>query len=381
MDKNFDYKSNDDDFYRDLMEIENRKFLQRKHSFSDDLFDYSIDRDNNYQSEPNIIFPINNFKQPYMDENSENPFIQPVKLNSNNILELSSILNISHFEEIKTKEASNNKTVENITINNIINNELEIHEIKRNIRDDNAKIKIKLAVSKLYVEEYNENVKDENLKIKNFDFNGFKNISISNNLLLGETKWKDIILNNYNGNKDIIKNIIKNIYDNKEKEAIKLLEMTFQEYLEIFKKNSLEQFLENERESQTKKYKQKKYKEAIDKVISKNESGNLNLLKKYVTFGVKNKNTKKKIDLDNIEENIIKDFRERNYKIRKEKGFVSFIEQKYKEINLVLTSEEEKDIDKYIKNLRDLVENFDTWFEDKKSRKSRKKMFRTICDS
>ena len=68
-----------------------------------------------------------------------------------------------------------------------------------------------MVVSKSYVELFNKNVKDENLKIKNFDFNKFKKILISNDSLLGETKWKYIILNNYNGNKIIINNLIKNI--------------------------------------------------------------------------------------------------------------------------------------------------------------------------
>ena len=122
-------------------------------------------------------------------------------------------------------------------------------------------------LNKSYVEEYNENVKDENLKINNFDFDKFKNISIKKNLSLGKTNLEGIILNNYNGNKDIIKNIIKNIYDKKEKDAIRLLGMTFNEYLEIFIENNLKQFLEKEKENQIKNYKQKKYKGVIDKLI------------------------------------------------------------------------------------------------------------------
>ena len=154
--------------------------------------------------------------------------------------------------------------------------------------------------------------------------------------------------------------------------------MTFQEYLEIFKKNNLELFLENERKSQIKKYEQKKYKEVIDKEISRDNIENLKNIKNYVIFGVKNKNIKKALEFDNIEENTIKNFKERNYKISKEKKFISFINLKYGEINFELTSNEKNDIDDYIKHLRDLVENFNTWFKDKSSRKSRKKMFRVI---
>lgn len=92
-------------------------------------------------------------------------------------------------------------------------------------------------------------------------------INLKNKLSLGKTNWEEIILNNYNGNKDIIKNIIKNIYDKKEKDAIRLLGMTFNEYLEIFIENNLKQFLEKEKENQIKNYKQKKYKGVIDKLI------------------------------------------------------------------------------------------------------------------
>ena len=58
------------------------------------------------------------------------------------------------------------------------------------------------------------------------------------------------------GNSDII----KNIYENNEKDIIELLEMTFGQYFDIFINNNWEQFIERERESQMKKYKQKNIK-------------------------------------------------------------------------------------------------------------------------
>ena len=355
-------------------EINNKTFLQKKRSSSFGFLNESFEEDSYQYPNNNLFINVNNIKSLVPEENGENPFNQIIKSNNNNKPELNKFLS----EEIKTKEASNNKSIEKNSLNNIINDEQIIHEIKRNNRDDNDRVKIKLVVSKSYVELFNKNVKDENLKIKNFDFNKFKKILISNDSLLGETKWKYIILNNYNGNKIIINNLIKNIFDKNEKESIKLLEMTFQEYLEIFKKNNLELFLENERKSQIKKYEQKKYKEVIDKEISRDNIENLKNIKNYVIFGVKNKNIKKALEFDNIEENTIKNFKERNYKISKEKKFISFINLKYGEINFELTSNEKNDIDDYIKHLRDLVENFNTWFKDKSSRKSRKKMFRVI---
>ena len=355
-------------------EINNKTFLQKKRSSSFGFLNESFEEDSYQYPNNNLFINVNNIKSLVPEENGENPFNQIIKSNNNNKPELNKFLS----EEIKTKEASNNKSIEKNSLNNIINVEQIIPEIKRNNRDDNDRVKIKLVVSKSYVELFNKNVKDENLKIKNFDFNKFKKILISNDSLLGETKWKYIILNNYNGNKIIINNIIKNIFDKNEKESIKLLEMTFQEYLEIFKKNNLELFLENERKSQIKKYEQKKYKEVIDKEISRDNIENLKNIKNYVIFGVKNKNIKKALEFDNIEENTIKNFKERNYKISKEKKFISFINLKYGEINFELTSNEKNDIDDYIKHLRDLVENFNKWFKDKSSRKSRKKMFRVI---
>ena len=355
-------------------EINNKTFLQKKRSSSFGFLNESFEEDSYQYPNNNLFINVNNIKSQVPEENGENPFNQIIKSNNNNKPELNKFLS----EEIKTKEASNNKSIEKNSLNNIINVEQIIPEIKRNNRDDNDRVKIKLVVSKSYVELFNKNVKDENLKIKNFDFNKFKKILISNDSLLGETKWKYIILNNYNGNKIIINNLIKNIFDKNEKESIKLLEMTFQEYLEIFKKNNLELFLENERKSQIKKYEQKKYKEVIDKEISRDNIENLKNIKNYVIFGVKNKNIKKALEFDNIEENTIKNFKERNYKISKEKKFISFINLKYGEINFELTSNEKNDIDDYIKHLRDLVENFNTWFKDKSSRKSRKKMFRVI---
>ena len=355
-------------------EINNKTFLQKKRSSSFGFLNESFEEDSYQYPNNNLFINVNNIKSLVPEENGENPFNQIIKSNNNNKPELNKFLS----EEIKTKEASNNKSIEKNSLNNIINDEQIIPEIKRNNRDDNDRVKIKLVVSKSYVELFNKNVKDENLKIKNFDFNKFKKILISNDSLLGETKWKYIILNNYNGNKIIINNLIKNIFDKNEKESIKLLEMTFQEYLEIFKKNNLELFLENERKSQIKKYEQKKYKEVIDKEISRDNIENLKNIKNYVIFGVKNKNIKKALKFDNIEENTIKNFKERNYKISKEKKFISFINLKYGEINFELTSNEKNDIDDYIKHLRDLVENFNTWFKDKSSRKSRKKMFRVI---
>ena len=309
MDISFDSKSDDNDIGLIFKENENSIF--------------------NYHSNHNTKFSINNLNSFDLNENSFNPFVQS---NIDNKQELSHLFNKSNSEEIKTKEASNNKIKEELNVI-IKNDEEKMPEIIRNIRVDNDKIKIKLAVAKKFIEEYNKNVKDKNLNIDNFNFDEFKKISIRNNLSLGKTTWEEIILNYYIGNKEIIKNIIKNIYDNKE-------------------------------------MKHKKYKETIEKLILEKKVEFLEI-KKYVTFGVKNKNVKMKLK---SEENLFKDFVERNYKINRENEFESFLKQKY-EISIDLTENENNDIDKYINNLRDLVKNFDNWFINKNPRESKKKMF------
>ena len=148
--------------------------------------------------------------------------------------------------------------------------------------------------------------------------------------------------------------------------------MNFCSYLDIFKKDNLSLFLEEEKENQIKRYKQKKYKEVIEKKeISMKNIQNLEIIKNFVTFYDSNK--KGKNNLDNEENSIIRKFEERNYKINKEEGFISFIKQIHKEISFDLTSKEKDDINNYIKMLENLFENFDKWFENKNGRKNRKK--------
>ena len=179
-------------------------------------------------------------------------------------------------------------------------------EITKVFRKDNDRIKIKKIIFKSFLEKINEKIKDVNLKIKEFEQKKIKDISRANNYSLFNNKWKDIILENSIGNSDII----KNIYENNEKDIIELLEMTFGQYFDIFINNIWEQFIERERESQMKKYKQKKYKEIINEIISDKNVQNLERIKKYTTIGVKNKKGENILDSDNKEENIIENLKD-----------------------------------------------------------------------
>ena len=138
-------------------EINNKTFLQKKRSSSFGFLNESFEEDSYQYPNNNLFINVNNIKSLVPEENGENPFNQIIKSNNNNKPELNKFLS----EEIKTKEASNNKSIEKNSLNNIINDEQIIPEIKRNNRDDNDRVKIKLVVSKSYVELFNKNVKDE----------------------------------------------------------------------------------------------------------------------------------------------------------------------------------------------------------------------------
>ena len=193
-----------------------------------------------------------------LDENEDNSIIQRIfsididklKLPNNSMK-----FDLNNLREVKTdilinrKCGRQNEQKEKIPGINAI-------EITKVFRKDNDRIKIKKIIFKSFLEKINEKIKDVNLKIKEFEQKKIKDISRANNYSLFNNKWKDIILENSIGNSDII----KNIYENNEKDIIELLEMTFGQYFDISINNNWEQFIERERESQIKKYKQKNIK-------------------------------------------------------------------------------------------------------------------------
>ena len=339
----------------------NNKFLNNKRSFSPESLNNDI-IDSNFTLSNNNISQLSDLDE--NDESVDHSYTESSKLNNLNKSELIHNLNKSKSCEIKTNEESKIKFEEKNN-NIIINSEKEMLEINRKNRGDNDQIKILRWIFKSFIKKINGKIKNENLKLNELYF---KENNKSNHSILCKSKWKDVILDNSNDNE---KNI-KNIYENNEKEAIELLEMNFCSYLDIFKEDNLSLFLEEEKENQIKRYKQKKYKEVIEKKeISMKNIQNLEIIKNFVTFYDSNK--KGKNNLDNEESSIIREFEERNYKINKEEGFISFIKQIHKEISFDLTAKEKDDINNYIKMLENLFENFDKWFENKKSRKNRKK--------
>ena len=308
-----------------------------------------------------------------LDEDAENLFFKNIKSNNKNVVQNNDLGIHSNFNgEIKTNDATKINIGRKEEKNEIIPEEnINTPEIKKAFRNDNNRIKIKKIVFKSFYENLNEKIKDGKMKIKEFDNDKIKNISRKENNSLFRKKWKDLILSNSAGNDDII----KYIYENKEKDIIELLETTFGQYFDIFINNNWEQFAERERESQIKKYKQKKYKEIINEIISEKNTQILKQIKKYTTIGVKNKKGESLLDSENKEENIIEKFERHNYKIIKEKEFIVFIHSlnQYKNISFEISLKELDDINKHISVLKVLVNDFQKWIE-KKPRKRTKKI-------
>ena len=308
-----------------------------------------------------------------LEEDAENLFFKNIKSNNKNVVQNNDLGIHSNFNgEIKTNDATKINIGRKEEKNEIIPEEnINTPEIKKAFRNDNNRIKIKKIVFKSFYENLNEKIKDGKMKIKEFDNDKIKNISRKENNSLFRKKWKDLILSNSAGNDEII----KYIYENKEKDIIELLETTFGQYFDIFINNNWEQFAERERESQIKKYKQKKYKEIINEIISEKNTQILKQIKKYTTIGVKNKKGKSLLDSENKEENIIEKFERHNYKITKEKEFIVFIHSlnQYKNISFEISLKELDDINKHISVLKVLVNDFQKWIE-KKPRKRTKKI-------
>ena len=308
-----------------------------------------------------------------LDEDAENLFFKNIKSNNKNVVQNNDLGIHSNFNgEIKTNDATKINIGRKEEKNEIIPEEnINTPEIKKAFRNDNNRIKIKKIVFKSFYENLNEKIKDGKMKIKEFDNDKIKNISRKENNSLFRKKWKDLILSNSAGNDEII----KYIYENKEKDIIELLETTFGQYFDIFINNNWEQFAERERESQIKKYKQKKYKEIINEIISEKNTQILKQIKKYTTIGVKNKKGESLLDSENKEENIIEKFERHNYKIIKEKEFIVFIHSlnQYKNISFEISLKELDNINKHISVLKVLVNDFQKWIE-KKPRKRTKKI-------
>ena len=252
------------------------------------------------------------------------------------------------------------------------NIEQESININKTMREDNSIIKIKRKIYADFYRVMNEKIKNYNLRLNEFDQKKIAKIEKVINIKLYNSKWREIILENSEGNEEIISSIDKL----KIKDAIKLLDMTYKEYLQNFINNKWETFAKEEKEKQINDYKQRKYKKSIQNMISNNKKDELIYIKKFVSFGTKNKNGKKNNNTDNKnDDNTKKNFESYTYKITKEKDFKEFIHKikNYENLNFEITLEEHKQIKKNIEDLKKLANDFESWFKEKKERNKKDK--------
>ena len=192
--------------------------------------------------------------------------------------------------------------------------------IHNKLSEDNIMRKIKSFLFNAFNDLLNESLKDKNIKFLNLDGEISKNLKKDYNIILLNTKIKDLyekssISKKYrNKNLNNNKIIIKKIYiDNKEIETIKILNLTYRELLQIFRRN-------------------------ISNI-------NLNLEEKIQNIKILNTNEYKNI-IDKFFDDII--------------------------IQGLKNNENEKDIKEYINNIKNLIINYEYWFWAKKGRDRKK---------
>ena len=344
-------------------------FFKEEINISDHQVQTKINSFNNIKFDPiNLNESIDEFETKKMESANKNSSKLDEDFNKFNNINICG-MKTNEITKIKAGEKKNIDKMEILQT---------IPEIKKKPRPDNDIIKIRRAVFKSYREELNDKIKDENIEIKEFLPDKVEDNSISTNSKLFNMKWKNIIINYSIGNNKVIKCLI----DKKENDIIEFLEMTFGQYMEKFINNNWEQFEEKEKNNQIKSYQQRKFKEIINQEISDKNIQNLEYIKSWVSFGVKNKSGQIKLGTENKENNIFQKFEESNYKITKEKKFVDFIKslKKYENTCFDITIKELEDINNYIENLKDKANKYKEFF-NKKPRKRRKNLFKLTLNN
>ena len=193
-------------------------------------------------------------------------FDSKVNIGNNELKSNKSTKNLS-FDKGE-KSSSINLENKNNDINNKIikdENKNEINfctTIQKKFKKDNAIVSIKKNAYKEFLNEFNDKIKNSELKLNEFISKKVENIKRNINIDLYTKQWKDIILLTSEGNHNIIENIYKD--EKNENEAIKLLEMPFEQYYQKYLSNNLKGFLEKDKENQVKDFKQRKYKIIIE---------------------------------------------------------------------------------------------------------------------
>ena len=317
------------------------------------------------QYNPSLINSIKDDKKTFNKNIEKNKQLTP--LEDFNIInkfkkEESSTINFDEIDEINRIDHDNNIDL----------------EVNKDFREDNNIISIKRYNYKTFIDEINCNIIDSKYKLSQCKNEEAINISKTLNIDLYDKKWKDIILIISNNNKKQI----DGIYENKEteKKAYDLLEMTFSDYYTIFLNKKLDTFLKKEKKIQKENFKQRKYKKIIESLINNNKSNELNQISKFIRFkslNKKGKDRKAVLSVNNKSNKIPKELKNCEYCYytippKKQKDFEDYAKKIFNQQSFD-SGEDEKTIEKNIKSLEKLANNFYHWFNNKKARKRRNK--------
>ena len=304
-------------------------------------------------------------------------FDSKVNIGNNELKSNKSTKNLS-FDKGE-KSSSINLENKNNDINNKIikdENKNEINfctTIQKKFKKDNAIVSIKKNAYKEFLNEFNDKINNSELKLNEFTSKKVENIKRNINIDLYTKQWKDIILLTSEGNHNIIENIYKD--EKNENEAIKLLEMPFEQYYQKYLSNNLKGFLEKDKENQVKDFKQRKYKIIIENLEKENKQEALKTISEFTRFRVLNKKGKKQIkSIDSYDKSknipkINKDYSKYSYTIVDDTNFEAFAKTIYGDsLNFELSESEKKNIENNIEKKKELAYKFINWFEVKKGR-------------
>ena len=318
------------------------------------------------QYNPSLINSIKDDKKTFNKNIEKNKQLTP--LEDFNIInkfkkEESSTINFDEIDEINRIDHDNNIDL----------------EVNKDFREDNNIISIKRYNYKTFIDEINCNIIDSKYKLSQCKNKEAINISKILNIDLYDKKWKDIILIISNNNKKQI----DGIYENKEteKKAYDLLEMTFSDYYTIFLNKKLDTFLGEEKKIQKENFKQRKYKKIIESLINNNKSNELNQISKFIRFkslNKKGKDRKDELSMNNKSNKIPKELKNCEYCYytippKKQKDFEDYAKKIFNNQLSFDSEKDQKTIEKNIKSLEKLANNFYHWFNNKKARKRRNK--------
>lgn len=345
---------------------------------------------------------ISNQKNSKQKENSNNS--KKKKPNTKKIIFTTTTekqkLYINNLANSKTKTKENQNKQLGIKKNGINTIDPKEYEISKDIREDNIIVTIKKKALGYFLDLINGEIKDEKLKLMELDPNEVGNINSKKNIDLINSKMKDVIKDIPGNNEKIeieignnkklliirslllnkhkisklekqLEKKLKKEYTKEDEKVRELLEKTFSNVLDDFKKSGEKWkiFEDDSRKEQEEFYTHKKFRNVIKDMPSNNLKNELEEIKeKYIYFGEPNAEGKKLGEGINTI-NPLEKFVYYHYKIKDEKGLESYIKKSvYKDLKFNyedFTKEEKENINIYIDSLNNLAEakNFLAFFK------------------